>query len=164
VRLARVILIAALLVPAAASAQNPQSSSAATDSSMSHIRISSTNQGNQDRAALETAFHEAVHSLATAGSPLSTALASAVKASGATLPQMDLVHAVHFFIAGEAVRRAFAKAGEPQYTPYLYALKLFPEQFRDSAARIWPAYMDGTRTLGQAADDQVRALAIQAKE
>lgn len=137
---------------------------ATTDSSMSHIRVSSTNRDTQARAALESAFHEAAHALTTPGSPLATALATAVKASGATLPQMDLVHAVHFFISGEAVRRAFARASEPPYVPYLYALKLFPEPFRDAAARIWPAYMDGTRTLAQAADDQVRALAIPAKE
>jgi hypothetical protein len=77
---------------------------------------------------------------------------------------MDLVHAVHFFISGEAVRRAFARAGEPPYTPFLYALKLFPDQFREAAARIWPAYMDGTRTMAQAAGDLVRALASPAKE
>jgi hypothetical protein len=94
---------------------------------------------------------------------LATALATAVKGSGAALPQMDLVHAVHFFISGEAVRRAFARTGEPPYTPYLYALKLFPDQFREAAARIWPAYMDGTRTMTQAAEEQVRALATPAK-
>ena len=137
---------------------------AMTDSSMSHIRVSSTNRDTQARAALESAFHEAAHALTTPGSPLATALASAVKESGGTLPRMDLVHAVHFFISGEAVRRAFARAGEPPYTPYLYALKLFPDQFREAAARIWPAYMDGTRTMAQAAGDLVRALAIPAKE
>ena len=73
---------------------------------------------------------------------------------------MDLVHAVHFFITGEAVRRAFARNSEPPYTPYLYALKLFPDQFRDAAARIWPAYMDGARTLPDAASDLVRALVL----
>jgi len=134
---------------------------AGTDSDIGHIRISSTNTGNQDRAALEVAFHEAVHLLTGPQSPLGTALASAVKASGATLPRMDPVHAVHFFITGEAVRRAFARAGEPPYTPYLYAQKLFPDQFRDAAARIWPTYMDGTRTLPEAATDLVRALAAQ---
>jgi len=77
---------------------------------------------------------------------------------------MDLVHAVHFFISGEAVRRAFARAGEPPYTPYLYALKLFPDQFREAAARIWPAYMDGTRTLEQAAAETARALVTPEKE
>jgi hypothetical protein len=137
---------------------------ATTDSSMSHIRVSSTNRDTQARAALESAFHEAAHALTTPGSPLAAALASAVKASGATLPRMDLVHAVHFFISGEAVRRAFARAGEAQYTPFLYALELFPDRFRETAARIWPAYMDGTRTLTQAADEQVRALANPAKE
>jgi hypothetical protein len=134
--------------------------SAATDSSISHIRISSTNPGNQERAALETAFHEAVHSLTTLDSPLATALASAIKTSGTTLPQMDLVHAVHFFITGEAVRRAFARQREPPYTAYLYALKLFPDRFRESAAQIWPPFIDGTRTLAEAAADQVRALAM----
>lgn len=133
---------------------------ATTDSSMSHIRVSSTNRDTQARAALESAFHEAAHALTTPGSPVATALASAVKESGGTLPRMDLVHAVHFFISGEAVRRAFARAGEPPYTPYLYALKLFPDQFREAAARIWPAYMDGTLTLAEAAADQVRALAM----
>jgi hypothetical protein len=62
-------------------------------------------------------------------------------------------------MTGEAVRRAIARAGEPPYTPHLYALKLFGDQFRDAAARTWPAYMDGTRTLAQAAADLVRALA-----
>jgi hypothetical protein len=133
---------------------------ATTDSSVSHIRVSSTNRDTQARAALESAFHEAAHALTTPASPLATALASAVKESGATLPRMDLVHAVHFFISGEAVRRALARAGEPPYTPFLYALGLFPDRFRDSAARIWPAYMDGTRTLADAATDQVRALAM----
>lgn len=137
--------------------------SASTDSSMSHIRISSTNSSNQDRAALEVAFHEAVHALTTPESPLAAALAAAAKASGGTLPRMDLVHAVHFFIVGEAVRRAFARAGEPQYTSYLYALKLFPDQFREAAARIWPAYVEGTRTMGQAATETVRALATPAR-
>jgi len=129
-----------------------------------HILVSSTNSGNQGRAALEVVFHEAVHFLTGNDSPLGLAIASALKESGGTPPRMDLVHAVHFFLNGEAVRRAFARAGEPEYLPYLYALKLFPDQFRDAAARIWPAYIDGTRTMPQAAGDLVRALAIQAKE
>ena len=136
---------------------------ASTDSSISHIRISSTNPGNQDRAALEVTFHEAAHALTTPESPLGSALASAAKASGATLPKMDLVHAVHFFIVGEVIRRSFAQAGEQPYTPYLYALKLFPDQFRDAAAQIWPPYIDGARTMQQAASDLVRALATPTK-
>lgn len=122
-----------------------------------HILVSSTNSGNQDRAALEIVFHEASHFLATPDSPLSTALAAAAKESGFT-PQGDLVHQVHFFMTGETVRRVLARAGEPSYTAYLYANKLFSDRFRDAAARTWPAYMDGTRTLTDAARDLVRTL------
>jgi len=89
------------------------------------------------------------------------ALAAAVKASGAAPPQIPLLHAVHFFITGEAVRRAFVQTGGAPYTPYLYSLKLFGGPFLDAAARIWPAYIDGKRTMPQAAEDLIRALAMQ---
>ncbi len=42
--------------------------------------------------------------------------------------------------------------------PYLYVQKLFSDRFRESAARIWPAYLDGTRTLDQAASDLVSSM------
>jgi len=122
-----------------------------------HILVSSTNSGNQDRAALEVVFHEASHFLAGPGSPLSTALAVAAQESGFN-PPGDLVHQVHFFMTGETVRRVLARAGEPSYTAYLYANKLFSDRFRDAVARIWPAYLDGTRTLTDAASDLVRML------
>jgi hypothetical protein len=129
-----------------------------------HILVSSKHPDTQDRAALEVVVHEASHALTTMSSPLSTALASAVKESGATLPRMDLLHAVHFAISGEVVRRAYAQSGGEPYTPYLYALKLFPDQFREAAVRIWPAYIDGTRTMPEAVADLIRALAVPAKE
>jgi hypothetical protein len=97
------------------------------------------------------------------GSPLSTALASAVKESGGPPPRIPLLHAVHFAITGEAVRRAYAQSGGAPYTPYLYSLKMFGDAFNDVAARIWPAYVDGTRTMPQAAAETVRALASPAK-
>jgi hypothetical protein len=125
-----------------------------------HILVSSKHRDNQDRAALEVVFHEASHALATTGSPLDTALASAVKESGGTLPRIPLLHAVHFAISGEAVRRAYAQSGGAPYTPYLYSLKMFGDSFNEAAARIWPAYMDGTRTMTEAAEEQVRALAM----
>jgi hypothetical protein len=121
------------------------------------ILVSSTHADNQGLRALEVVFHEASHFLATNESPLGTALASAVRESGRK-PPPELLHQVHFFLTGEAVRRAIAGAGGPPYTPYLYTLKLWSDQFRDSAARIWPTYMDGTRTMPQAAADLVRAL------
>lgn len=88
---------------------------------------------------------------------MSTALISAAKDAGRTVPN-DFLHAVQFFITGEAVRREFARSGDPSYTPYLFSLKLFGEPFRVAIARIWPAYMDGTRTLSEAAADLVGAL------
>ena len=131
--------------------------SASPDFPTLHILVSSRNSANQDLAALEIVFHEASHFLTNPDSPLSTALAEAAKESGFT-PQGDLVHQVHFFMTGETVRRVLARAGEPSYTPYLYANRLFSDRFRDAVARTWPAYMDGTRTLSDAARDLVRTL------
>jgi hypothetical protein len=61
---------------------------------------------------------------------------------------------VHFFIAGEVVRRSFQRAGQA-YTPYLYALNMFSDEFRSAVGRIWPAYIDGSRTLDEAAAELV---------
>ncbi|HKE84155.1 MAG TPA: hypothetical protein VKB50_10385 [Vicinamibacterales bacterium] len=130
--------------------------SASDDSGRMHILVSSTNPDNQGLSALEVVFHEACHFLAQPGGPLSNALNTAAKTAGVTLPP-DVLHQVHFFIAGEAVRRSFERAGQP-YTPYLYSLKLFSDGFREAARRIWPAYMDGTRTLDQAAAELVAAF------
>lgn len=138
------------VVPAGADSASP-------DFPTLHILVSSTNSANQDRAALEIVFHEASHFLSKPDSPLSTALAAAAKESGFT-PPGDLVHQVHFFMTGETVRRVLARAGEPSYVPYLYANKLFSDRFRDAAARTWPPYMDGTRTLTDTARDLVRML------
>jgi len=131
--------------------------SASPDFPTLHILVSSTNSANQDRAALEIVFHEASHFLTNPDSPLSTALTAAAMESGFT-PPAGFVHQVHFFMTGETVRRVLARAGESAYTPYLYANKLFGDRFRDAVARTWPAYMDGTRTLTDAARDLVRAL------
>ena len=132
-------------------------SSAGPDFPTLHILVSSTNSGNQDRAALEILFHEASHFLTPPASPLSSALEAAAKESGFT-PQGDLVHQVHFFMTGEMVRRVLARAGEPSYTPYLFANRLFGDRFRDAVTRTWPAYVDGTQTLADAARDLVRTL------
>jgi hypothetical protein len=68
-----------------------------------HILASSTNPQNQGQAALELVFHEAAHYLATPDSPLGIALQKAGADAGVTLPP-DILHEVHFFITGEAVR------------------------------------------------------------
>jgi hypothetical protein len=103
-----------------------------------HILVSSSNSGNQDRAALEVVFHEASHFLTGLNTPLSPALAAAARDVGGTV-RGDLTHPVHFFMTGEAVRRVLEKPGEPPYTPYLYANGLFSDGFRDAIKKTWPA-------------------------
>jgi hypothetical protein len=121
-----------------------------------HILVSSTHSSNQGLAALEAVFHEASHSLSLPNSPLSNALRNAATQAGASVPP-DLVHQVHFFITGEAVRRVLAEHGET-YTPHLFALTLFSDRFREIISRTWQPQMDGTRTLDDAAVELVRGL------
>jgi hypothetical protein len=130
--------------------------SASADGPTLHVLVSSTNPSNQGPAALETVFHEASHFLTTPDSPLGTALRNATARGGATMPP-DIVHEVHFFITGEAVRRAYADRGET-YTPYVFALRLFSDAFRENVARAFLPQIDGNRTVDQAADDLVRAM------
>jgi hypothetical protein len=122
---------------------------ASNDAGQPHILVSSTYADNQGLAALEVVFHEAAHFLAQPGKPLNDALTAAGKSAGVTLPP-DVLHQVHFFLVGEAVRRSLAATGQ-DYTPYMYSLKLFSDGFRNAAPRIWSPYVDGTRTLEQAA-------------
>jgi hypothetical protein len=127
--------------------------SASERSGQIHILVSSTHADSQGLSALELVFHEAAHFLAQPDGPLSNALNGAAKSAGVTLPR-DILHQVHFFIAGEAVRRSFQRARQ-SYTPYLYALNMFSEGFRGAVGRIWPAYIDGSRTLDEAAAELV---------
>ena len=122
-----------------------------------HILVSGTNSGHQERAALEGVFHEASHFLTGFNKPVPAALAAAARDGGGTV-RGDLIHAVHFFMTGEAVRRVLEKPGEPPYTPYLYAQSLFSAEFRDAIKKVWPVYMDGKRTLEEAAADLIQAL------
>lgn len=125
-----------------------------------HVLISSSNPGYRGPAALEMIFHEACHFLAGRGTPLRVALTSAEEELGSPF-RGDLVHAVHFYTTGEVVRRALEQAGEPAYTPYLYAQDLFDGgTFRRAIETTWPAYLDGERTLAEAARDLLLALRV----
>jgi hypothetical protein len=122
-----------------------------------HIQVASSDANHKGRAALESVFHEASHFLTGFKTPLPTALAAAARDAGGIVPG-DLTHPVHFFMTGEAVRRALEKPGEPPYTPFLDALNLFSPEFREAVKQTWPAYMDGRRTMQEAAADLVRTL------
>ncbi len=123
-----------------------------------HILISSSAPTNQDRAALEGIFHEASHSLAV---PMEEALKRAVRARGDAV-RGNISHAVIFYLTGETVRRVLEQAGEP-YTPWLYTLKLVPDNVREALSRTLSPYLNGQGTLVQAIDNLVQALSPAAK-
>jgi hypothetical protein len=101
-----------------------------------HILVSSANPNNQGAAALEIVFHEASHFLTGRGMPLSPTLAAAQRAVAAV--RGDYTHQVHFFLTGEAVRQEYARVGDAQYTPLLFALQLFSDRFRSVVQKRLP--------------------------
>ena len=114
----------------------------------------------QGPAALEGVFHEASHLLMDRGDPLPKALADAARAANRPLPR-DLWHVVLFYTTGEAVRRILAQAGEPEYTPMV--VEIFDRskewgRYRQAIESTWPAYLDGKRTLPEAAADLLQAI------
>lgn len=124
-----------------------------------HILVSSA---IEERDALEIVYHEASHTLAATWrhDPLPQALAQAAKELDVELPG-DLWHVVLFYTTGEAVRRTLEEAGKPGYTPYVYVQNLWDGRwgrYRDAIEQTWPAYVDGERTLSEAALDLLRAL------
>lgn len=111
-------------------------------------------------AALEIVFHEASHGLALRGDPLMQALAEAAATAGIASTG-DLWHVALFHTTGEVVRRALATAGEPTYTPML--AEIFERgdwlRYRPAVESALPAYLDGKRTLAEAAAALVEAYA-----
>ena len=122
-----------------------------------HVRASSTRAEYQTpAAALEVVFHEASHLLMGDNSPLFAALTAAERAATQPAPR-DLWHVVLFYMTGETVRRQLEAAGEPKYTPLLYALDIFGD-VREPIAVVWPSYLDGKSSLPEAATRLFEAL------
>ena len=122
-----------------------------------HIMVSSS---IAERDALEIIHHEASHTLMDEQDPVQRALAEAAREQGIELPK-DLWHPVLFVTTGDAVRRVLAAAGEPDYTPYIDFHNLWDGGwgvYREAIETAWPAYLNGERTLAEAATDLVRAL------
>jgi len=123
-----------------------------------HVLISSSNPGYQGIAALEMVFHEASHFLTGRDTPLRRALDDAIRELGDPF-RGDLVHAVHFYMTGEIVRRRLQEAAGIDYAPAMYALGLYDRGvFRRAIEATWPPYIDGKTTLPEAALALVRAL------
>ncbi|HKO57621.1 MAG TPA: hypothetical protein VJ276_17240 [Thermoanaerobaculia bacterium] len=110
-------------------------------------------------AALELAFHEASHILMDRGDPVRRALEDAAKAADVTLPR-ELWHVVLFYTTGEAVRRALDARGPSGYTPILY--EIFAKgtwgQYRQALEKNWRPYIDGERSLDEAAAALIASL------
>jgi hypothetical protein len=122
-----------------------------------HIWVSSAYPAyQQPAAALEIVFHEASHLLAGDGSPLRGALTSAGRAAERPLP-LDLWHAVLFYTSGETVRRALLGTSEREHTPLIDALNIFGD-VRGPIAAEWRPYLDGQRSLADAASGLVERL------
>ena len=123
-----------------------------------HILISSSKPGYKGDAALEMVFHEAAHFLTGRGEPVPVELTRAMEELRYHF-RGDLTHWVNFYMTGEVVRRLLEAAGEPAYEPYLYAQGMDEGgKFRSAVERTWPPYLDGERTLPEAAEDLIRAL------
>ena len=122
-----------------------------------HIVIATA---NDDSDALEIIHHEASHTLMRREDPVYRALTDAARELDMELPR-DLWHVVLFYTTGEAVRRSLAEAGQPGYTPYVYSHDLWDGrwgEYREAIETVWPAYLDGTRPLTEAASDLLKAL------
>jgi hypothetical protein len=118
-----------------------------------HILVSSSTRDNQDRAALEAVFHEGSHPLA---GKMEEVLKRASSAGGIAVPA-DLSHAVIFYLTGETVRRALEQAAEP-YTPWLYALKLWPDDVRVALPKALSPYWTGKACWSRPSTALVQAL------
>ena len=122
-----------------------------------HILVSSREY--RGLAALEIVFHEGSHILMNQTSPVQAAMDSAARVAGVRLPD-GLWHAVLFYITGEAVRSVLAEAGTTGYTPMI--VEIFGRSpwgaHRTAIERSWQPYLEGKRTLSQAAADFVAAV------
>jgi hypothetical protein len=125
------------------------------DAGSGHILISAENPG---RAALEVVFHEASHILMGGGAPVRQALESAASAANFRMPG-ELWHVVLFYTTGEAVRRVLDDGSKPAYTPLVY--EIFDRGwggYRKPLETAWRPYVDGGRTLSEAAASLIGAL------
>jgi hypothetical protein len=127
-----------------------------SDSGQGHVLISREPGGD---AALEILFHEASHVLMDRAAPVRRALEEAARAADVRLPS-DLWHVVLFFTTGEAVRRVLDAEAPSGYTPALY--EIFGRgswvEYRQALEREWRPYVDGERSLGEAARSLVASL------
>jgi hypothetical protein len=117
----------------------------AYSTSFSLLVVSSQAPGVRGSQGLEITFHESMHQWDDA---IATRLARLAKANGLPAPKDDLTHAMIFYTAGEAVRRAI-----PGHTPYADAAGIWRRglgPFKAALDACWKPYLDGNGTLDAA--------------
>ena len=123
-----------------------------------HILITSGRSEYQGLAALEMVFHEACHFLTGREKPLRTILNGVLAELGDPF-RGDLVHAVHFYMTGEVVRRTLEASGGTRYEPSIIARDIFTQGgFHGVVQSVWPRYLDGELDLESATRALVTAL------
>lgn len=127
-----------------------------SNSGQGDVLISSSSEG---ATAFETIFHEASHILMDRGDPVRQALEEAARAVDFNLPN-DLWHVVQFYTTGEAVRRILDERGQPGYTPMVYGIfdRGTWAEYREALENDWRPYVDGKRSLAEAAAHLIAAL------
>jgi hypothetical protein len=131
------------------------------DPSGGHILISVENEG---ATAFEVVFHESSHLFMRRDDPLQKALDGAASSAGFPLPR-DLWHVVLFYTTGEVVRTILDDGGKPEYKPMLYVIfeRGSWSEYRVPLENTWRPYLDGKRTMSEAATDLIAALQHAAK-
>lgn len=114
---------------------------------------------NPSMAAVEVVFHEASHLLMLRAAPLRQALESAAKAASWRLPG-DLWHVVLFYTTGETIRTILEEGGKPAYEPMLYGIYKRGDWigYRSALESNWRPYVEGKKTLNEAAAGLIDAL------
>jgi hypothetical protein len=121
-----------------------------------HLLVATATQGN---TSLEVVFHEASHVLMGRGAPVQQALAAAAREAHVALPG-DLWHVVLFFTTGEVVRRIVDDGAGAPYTPMLEEIfgRSSWKEYRGALEKEWGPYVEGQRTLADAAAGLVSAV------
>lgn len=120
-----------------------------------HVVVASTDERNQQAAALEVLFHEASHALAGG---IADGIARRCRALNKPIPR-DLWHALIYYTTGDAVRRAMAES--QTYLPYGHRYGLYARGWRRHLSLLedyWQPYLDGRTPLDRALSRLVAAL------
>ena len=115
--------------------------------------MSSLDEGTRGTLGLEIVFHEAMHQWDDA---IDLRLRDAAKRAQVAQVPDNLTHAMIFYTAGEATRRAI-----PGHVPYAELNGMWKQSriaaFREALDRHWKPYLDGRGSLGAALEALLKA-------